>query len=163
VVPATPALAQLDHPPSQSRSFAVHTAYGTCQFGGTTDAVPSPAPIGAVTTGTWTDCTALSITPRLEWVRSSISGTGVTVAGGQQTTEQVCSSAKWCSLVHSWRPLPPGDYSTTHRMDVDLTPGGTSGTYWLSYPPDCRLSNNDSGYLFCSFQQAVTYLPVALP
>ena len=164
LVPAGPALAGvLDHPSRESRTFTVQSVYGTCHLGGTTEAAPSPAVLGAVTTVGWTDCGSLSVTPRFESIRAEITGTGAGPASGAQIAENVCEFSQWCSMVHSRRLLPPGDYWGSHRLAVDLTQTASSSTYWTGYPSDCRLSASDSGHLFCTFEQTVTYLPVAAP
>jgi hypothetical protein len=162
MVPAASAPASvLDYPTRESRTFTVQSIYGTCQLSGTTEAAPSPAAVGAVTTSGWTDCAPLTVTPRIEAIRAEITGTGAGPASGPELAEKVCDSSKWCFMLHSRRPLPPGDYRGSHRLAVDVTQGSTSGTYWTGYPPDCRLAGSDSGYLFCTFEQTVTYLPSA--
>lgn len=164
VITAAPALAGVfDDPSRASRTFTISSVYGPCSLGGTVDAVPSPAGVGTVTTATWTDCGALSITPRLEWVVTHISGTGTTPANGAEGAEQVCTATKWCSVLHSRRLLPPGEYTGLHRISVDLTQGGTSTVDWLSYPADCAVRPSDKGYITCEFEQTVAYMPVTLP
>jgi hypothetical protein len=155
-----PASATLDNPAHVSRSFQVVTVFGACDAGGSATATPAPAGVGQVDSADWVDCGRLSVAPYSEWLTAEIGGAATTsTVNGPTRSEKVCRAQKWCSMLHSLRLLPPGDYTVNHRIAIDLTQGAGSQTYFTSYPSDCRVSSNDSGNLVCDFTQRVTFLP----
>jgi hypothetical protein len=151
------------YPASVSDTHTIGTVYGTCVVDVSARAEPGLAVIGQLTGTESVNCGSLSITPYRIYLSGAFGGTSadplnVTHSGEPNRTCERQDACYW-SRSRSW--FPPGDYSVTHEVDIDIAPYAVAETY-LSVPSGCRVATSDRGYLACHFTQRVT-MPTPSP